>query len=109
MILREFSCTFAEAGDHFIQGLRNTAGANLTWHCREILAITSLYDIELLKEALSAGVNLRAYHKNHVLGLVAKASQRAVIVPSSSPFQRYLAPVDIHRDLGEYSGVASHE
>lgn len=108
-MLRAFFDTFAEAGDHFLEGLRQKVGANLTWHCREILNLTSIYEIDVIKNALFLCTKIHAFHKNYVLGLIAKESQKTVILPGKSPFSIFTSPVDIHRDLREYSEVVSHE
>jgi hypothetical protein len=82
-ILDEFLKTFPRTGDQFLQGLRDTVRANLTWHCKEILTLTSIYPIDVIEEALSVCVMFRAFHKNQVLGLLAKVPQKNTTSPIS--------------------------
>lgn len=65
-IITRFIDLFGEAGDAYLQGLRNGLGANLYWHLKEIMGFVDLYPVATVTEALSCALTIGAYHKNTV-------------------------------------------
>lgn len=90
MILDEFLQTFPGTGDQFLQGIRDTVRANLTWREKEILTLASIYSIDVIEEALSVCVMFRPSIKTRFLGYWPKYHKKAPLPQFLYP---YLLPI----------------
>jgi len=51
-LVEKFIRTFGEAGQVYLEGLRNQAGANLYWHLAEIMRYQNIYTTEEIITAI---------------------------------------------------------
>lgn len=97
----QFLDTFPHIGARYVEGLRTAVTANLYWHIDEIMNYARVYATEDVAAALSACIEIGAYHKNSVMRLLERAEpNRTPPVILNHPCS--VPPVDIRRPLAEY-------
>lgn len=107
LLIRKFIETFHENGETYIEGLKQTVGANLYWHLEEIVRYTELYSVSEVSEVLTECTKMGAYHKNSVKRLL---GEREIKKPC---IETVLMPplclsVTIERPLSAYKVEVDH-
>jgi transposase len=106
-LIKRFIETFHENGEIYIEGLKQTVGANLYWHLEEIARYTELYSVGEIGEAITECTKMGAYHKNSVKRLLGQREMKSPCMETTCmpPFS---VSVTIERPLSAYKVEVDH-
>lgn len=101
-LVEKFISTFGEAGQVYLDGLRNQAGANLYWHLAEIMRYQNIYTTEEIITAIKECLNIGSFHKNSIKRLLEKKEITPLSLAGYNKTNLNLPSIKIKRDLACY-------
>ena len=107
-LVENFSSIFGQVGIDYLEGLKDSVGANLYWHLSEILKYQDIYLVDEIQRAIKECIAIKTYHKNSVLKFLDIKKMKTP--PKEGFFLNLRLPqADIRRDLSFYAQVGREE
>jgi len=106
VLVEKFTAAFGSAGRAYLEGLKNSAGANLYWHLSEIMRCLDVYTAAEVEKAITECLEIGSYHKNSVKRLLAQKEVTPLPL-DKSPANCCPPEVKIVRDLSCYALTGS--